>query len=320
MLQNVLKELREPAIWFRRQLDGKPSVSKLGGRPTLPSGIEWPRQSQVNTPLHFLAQIDLSTLPPTPLHDDPNAPILPRRGLLFFFADMEEQMLWNDNGGPFANTRVIFANETGPERIPPQDTPDILHTFGKRAGGSYTGITGYPPLTLEPHVIDTFPSDIWQDATCPANVSPTAWMVAIARRRMTYAQAAEAAMVASIERAIGASIPVFKKGTRAQEFKQVFKAGNPPEYFLELHMSDGTIRRELNCPQHQMLGFGTNIQGTAEDMHVNGTILLLQIDSDEDRVHDEFMFCDAGAAQFWIEPADLAQGRFDRAWATTEGG
>ena len=189
-------------------------------------------------------------------------------------------------------------------------------TVSENAGGFETGITEYPPLTLEPHVIDTFPSDIWQDAVCPAKVSLKAWMAAIARRRAAYAQAAEAAMVASIERAIGASIPVVKNGTRAQ----VFKAGNPPEYISELHMRDGTIRRELICPQHQMLGFGANIQGTAEDMHVDGTILLLQIDSDVDRVHDEFMFCDAGVAQYWIEPADLAEGRFDKAWATTEGG
>jgi uncharacterized protein YwqG len=45
---------------------------------------------------------------------------------------------------------------------------------------------------------------------------------------------------------------------------------------------------------------------------------LLQIDSDTS-LHPEFMFCDMGAAQFWIEPADLAMGRFDKAWGTTEG-
>jgi uncharacterized protein YwqG len=45
---------------------------------------------------------------------------------------------------------------------------------------------------------------------------------------------------------------------------------------------------------------------------------LLQIDSDTS-LHPEFMFCDMGAAQFWIEPADLAKGRFDKAWGTTEG-
>jgi uncharacterized protein YwqG len=68
-----------------------------------------------------------------------------------------------------------------------------------------------------------------------------------------------------------------------------------------------------------MLGVGKNIQGTAESACAEGTILLMQIDSDES-VHEEFKFCDAGAAQFWINPIDLAAGRFDKAWGTTEGG
>jgi hypothetical protein len=33
-----------------------------------------------------------------------------------------------------------------------------------------------------------------------------------------------------------------------------------------------------------------------------------------------FIFCDMGAAQFWIKPVDLAAGRFDKAWGTTAGG
>jgi uncharacterized protein YwqG len=32
------------------------------------------------------------------------------------------------------------------------------------------------------------------------------------------------------------------------------------------------------------------------------------------------MFCDMGAAQFWINPIDLAASRFHKAWGTTEGG
>lgn len=32
------------------------------------------------------------------------------------------------------------------------------------------------------------------------------------------------------------------------------------------------------------------------------------------------MFCDVGVAQFWIRPEDLAAKRFEKAWATTEGG
>jgi len=67
-----------------------------------------------------------------------------------------------------------------------------------------------------------------------------------------------------------------------------------------------------------MLGVATNIQGTAVQLQTAGTVLLLQIDSDT-WLHEEFMFCDMGAAQFWIEPADLAKGKFEKAWGTTEG-
>src|SRR5215470_19117593 len=155
MRQDKLDRQRQSAIWLRRREDGS-SLSKLGGRPTLTADIEWPRHGQADTPLHFLAQIDLSTLPRTPLHNAPEEPTLPKRGLLFFFADMVEEMLWGENGGPFATTRVIFAKQAGPERPPPDDTPEILHAFGERAGGYETGIIEYPPMMLQLHVIDTF--------------------------------------------------------------------------------------------------------------------------------------------------------------------
>jgi Domain of unknown function (DUF1963) len=250
-----------------------------------------PAQSDQH-PASFLAQIDLSTLPATPLHDDPNAPVLPKRGLLFFFADMVEEMLWDDNGGPYATTRVVFAQRAGSERSPPEDTPEILHAFGQRAGGHKTGIVEYPHMALKPHVIDTFGGiDTLPD-------SPD-----------TYAEAALAAMVASIEKEIG-PLPVFE-GPNSWD---AIETAKPREYIREMHG-----RRELNLSQHQVLGFATNIQGMAAELQAAGTILLLQIDCDP-MLHEEFMFCDMGAAQFWIEPADLAKGRFDKAWGTTEGG
>lgn len=292
MSRNELEQRRQPAIWFRGRADEKGSLTKIGGRPTLPPDIAWPRHGQFGTPLHFLAQIDLSALPPTPLNDAPNAPALPRSGLLFFFADMVEEMLWGEDGGPFATTRVIFANQAGSERSPPEDTPEILHALGERAGGYDTAIVEYPQLALEPHVIDTFGGiDPFPDSSD------------------TYAQAAQAAMVASIEKKIG-PLPVFS-GPGSWD---AIDAAKPREYIHEI--SD---RRELNCPRHQMLGFAKNIQGTAEELQSAGTILLLQIDSDL-WLHKEFMFCDLGAAQFWIEPADLTNGKFDKAWGTTEGG
>ena len=292
MHEDELNAQRQPAIWLRPRKDGNGSLSKVGGRPTLPPEIDWPRHGQARTPLHFLAQIDLSALPPTPLHDAPNAPMLPRSGLLFFFADMVEEMLWGDNGGPFATTRVIFAKQAGSERSPPKDTPEILHAFGERAGGFNSGIVEYPHIALEPHVIDTF------GGIKPFWGSPD-----------TYAAAALAAMVASIEKKIG-PLPVFE----GPGSWQAIKAAKPREYIQELHG-----RRDLNLSQHQMLGFATNIQGTAGELQADGTVLLLQIDSDLE-LHEHFMFCDMGAAQFWIKPADLKAGRFDKAWATTEGG
>jgi hypothetical protein len=175
--------------------------------------------------------------------------------------------------------------------------PEILHGFGEQAGGYETGICAYPHASLEPHVIDTF-----------GGVDPHP------NPKDTYSVAAQAAMVASIERAIG-PLPVF---TDPGSWDAI-KAANPREYIQELRFNSGVVRRELHCPLHQMFGIGKNVQGTAEDAHADGTILLLQIDSDWS-VHKHFMFCDMGVAQFWIKLADLADGRFDKAWGTTEGG
>jgi len=295
MHDDELQKHRAPAIWFRRQT-GKRSLSRLGGLPTLPPGIDWPRQRQTDTPLHFLAQVDLSHLPPTPLEKTRRGPALPKSGLLFFFADMVEEMLWGANGGPFATTRVIFTDRGGAEREPPEDIPDVLHAFGEMNRGYNTGIKVFPDASLEPHVIDTFGGiETWP--------SPDD----------SYAAATQSAMVASIERAIG-PLPVFEGPSAGS----AIKAAEPREYII-LGKYEGKVTRELRCPRHQMLGVGKNIQGTAEEARARGEVLLLQIDSDL-YVHRHFMFCDMGAAQFWIRPRDLARSRFDRAWATTEGG
>jgi uncharacterized protein YwqG len=295
--ERKLNKERRAAIWFRRRVGAKGSLSRLGGLPALPAQLAWPRHGESGTPLHFLAQIDLSRLPPTPLDGGANTASLPNSGLLFFFADMVEEMLWQENGGPLATTRVIFADGAGPERPPPGDIPEILHAYGEKAGGYKTGMTIYPHAGLEPHVIDTFGGlDRYPDP------------------RDAYETAAQAAMIASIERAIG-PLPVFS-GHRSLA---ALKAAKPREYVYEAQYKDeAAVRRELCCPLHQMLGAGRDIQGMAEELHADGAILLMQIDSDQ-AVHDNFIFCDDGAAQFWIKPSDLAQRRFDEAWGTTAG-
>src|SRR5215467_1666014 len=94
--ERKLNKERRAAIWFRRQVGAKGSLSRLGGLPALPADLAWPRHGESGAPLHFLAQVDLSRLPPTPLDGAANAASLPNSGLLFFFADMVEEMLWNE--------------------------------------------------------------------------------------------------------------------------------------------------------------------------------------------------------------------------------
>jgi len=62
---------------------GEFQSSRLGGRPNLPAEFSWPEWK--GTPLAFVAQIELSNLPPIP--DVP----LPQTGALFFFYEGGEQ-------------------------------------------------------------------------------------------------------------------------------------------------------------------------------------------------------------------------------------
>ncbi len=59
-------------------------MSRLGGRPNLPKAIPWP-EGQEAQPLSFIAQLDLTALPPV------RGLPLPRTGSLFFFYDAENQ-------------------------------------------------------------------------------------------------------------------------------------------------------------------------------------------------------------------------------------
>jgi hypothetical protein len=179
------------------------------------------------------------------------------------------------------------------DQEPPDDMPDILHAFGQLGGGYDTALKVYPHAALEPHVIDTFGGDrIWSDD--PGGADATA-------------------MIPSIESAIG-PLPVLD-WPGARDAIQALKGRE----YIRVKSRGGRVVRELVCTRHQMLGIGTDIQGTADGAWSDGDILLLQIDSDKS-VHEHFMFCDMGVAQYWIRPADLAEARFDKAWATTAGG
>ncbi|WP_208354116.1 DUF1963 domain-containing protein [Pseudaestuariivita rosea] len=147
-------------IYLLRQWPDGPmsKTSYLGGRPTLPPNISWPRNRRTGLPLHFLAQINCAELPE--LFDGPE---LPEKGTLFFFADISEQMRWKDNYGRQDDTRVLYTGEDVtdlPETEFPSDLPDIGHEEGRADGGfGEPGRKSFVKWPVEGRIVDTIPWD-----------------------------------------------------------------------------------------------------------------------------------------------------------------
>jgi uncharacterized protein YwqG len=292
----ILDRVREPAIWIRRNAAAT-TRSRLGGLPALPPGIDWPRQTVSGSPLHFLAQIDLAELPSTPLYGalgQQKSPGLPRSGVIYFFADLDEELLWGhaDTGDLFASTRVLYGPEADIDRAAPQDMPEIGHGFGELTGFTETGLKIFPACAIEFFVIDTFAG-------------------AAAYFQGEGSREADRRTLASIERATGTSAPVLTRTTYNQSTKLPVA--------VTVWDDRGVAFGQIHIRRHQMLGAAINVQGGAEKARANGDVLLLQLDTDWG-LHEQFMFCDMGMVQFWIKPDDLTFGRFEASWGTTEGG
>src|SRR6266567_4063514 len=99
-MASTIQAQSQPSI---RLVAGKPSaqpLNRLGGRPNLPKEIPWPVREN-GQPLSFIAQLDLSVLPP--VRGFP----LPKGGSLFFFYDAEE-MPWGFDPKDKSCAQVIY--------------------------------------------------------------------------------------------------------------------------------------------------------------------------------------------------------------------
>jgi hypothetical protein len=279
-----LDSARRPAIWLQR-CDDTRSRSKFGGLPEFPPGVPWPRQGKTKTPLHFLAQIDLASLPATPL--TAGGPTLPRLGLLSFFGDVEEEMFWDEEndverGTQYDCSRVIFSEGDGVRVTPPEDIPQIGHAWGTVRGGYSVGDHVYPEFPLTAYAIDSF--------------------VGLQRPvREGWESEADARIVASIELATGRPVPIVESRTRQTDLPK------PPL------IVDRGSEREFRILRHQMLGAPLNVNMNADAMEGEGYVLLLQLEYDYS-VHTGFV--GGCTIQFWIKAVDLAARRFERAFAT----
>jgi uncharacterized protein YwqG len=146
----------EPTIWLRREssADGQ---SWLGGLPSLPTGVEWPRHGVTGLPLHFLAQIDLSAVPKSPLCH--GGPTLPADGLLLFFADLDTDMIWNEDelGTERDATRVLHVPAGSAPATAPVDLPEVNHEYGEMRDTYSAGFSVFPEKRVKAYLIDTFP-------------------------------------------------------------------------------------------------------------------------------------------------------------------
>ena len=101
-------------------------LSKIGGKPLLPEGFEWPR-NEYSDPLSFLLQINFAEVHP---FDKDN--IFPDHGMLYIFYDIEEQP-WDSEDGDGKGYAVYYytgeLSALSPADYPEEKDPDDI-SFG----------------------------------------------------------------------------------------------------------------------------------------------------------------------------------------------
>lgn len=97
---------------------GARSASRLGGRPDLPAGVNWPAVG--GKPMAFLAQFSLGELPA-----DATCEPLPRRGVLFFFVAADPAVA-GLSPGDRDSWRVLYSQAAPPATVAawPADLPE----------------------------------------------------------------------------------------------------------------------------------------------------------------------------------------------------
>lgn len=180
----LMEQCRQPAIMLHRPYPPgtyPETTSYLGGLPALPPGTEWPRTSK-GVPLHFLSQIDCAELPPTD-------GVLPDKGVLFFFARVDDEMIWG-YGDSQDDCRVIFAPAAGNSAVPaPDDLPTI--EGGYAAYSRYLALPGEPSFAVYPRwPVVGLPISSWPDRPVIPNgqdVNLTDYQVSVERARTAEA-------------------------------------------------------------------------------------------------------------------------------------
>ena len=127
-LDKVLKNLvkNEIAVTHHAtKIGGAIYRSKIGGKPAAPEGFEWPRfeaenfnEETANRPLSFLCQINLEEICGYDKEE-----LLPKKGLLLFFYEMES-MCWGFDPSDEGCSRVYYFEDV--KGLVPTDLPSDI--------------------------------------------------------------------------------------------------------------------------------------------------------------------------------------------------
>lgn len=157
----LFRRYRRDAVLLHRSYPphaGRRTSSRLGGLPSLPSDLDWPRASD-GTPLHFLAQVDCADVAfPTPLPD---------RGILFFFGRDDDEQRWYDGGRDSDNFRVVYAPDASaatPRREAPADLPQVGGSVPRQIWPGFAHEGGRGPTLRSEWPLQPLPMASWPDA------------------------------------------------------------------------------------------------------------------------------------------------------------
>jgi len=301
-----LKQMHAPGLYLAEQ-DGRQTLDRLGGLPSLPTGVEWPLHLKTKRPLHFLAQVDLSTLPSlaTSQSGKPSAPALPSSGMLFFFVDM---------GGDF-QARVLYTLASGVERATPPGMPKIGHDKGSLTGKHELEATVFEPRVLQPFAVDTFHcvEDVDFEDDFEIDFDDDDGGVK-----------ASAKAIANWAGGKPGNYSRLLKDADIQEFWEKFNmAGIADQHLNDLGRQalQKSLYGQLGLPDNAVWPTGFHLLGspmsgfyTEIEARKKGYVLLLSVNG---HMLTPSSY-DDGVFQFWIKPDDLAAARFDRAWATSD--
>jgi hypothetical protein len=291
------------------------SRSRMGGLPSLPADLEWPVHLRTRQPLHFIAQIDLGTLPPLGARRDgkPTKSPLPASGLLFFFADMGGDFAGGDTTGAAPGIRVLYAAAAGPEHAMPDGLPMIGHAAGQLTGEYASDAATFEPMPLQPYAVDTFhlPTDFYIYEPEDFGVDFDADDGGV--------QATAQALAAWTGGNAKTFVPLLECIDMAEFWDHLLAVQTEPlrdEAGKERGRSlERIIDQRRLAPGFDMLGADGGSFDDSYKAEQNGHVLLLRFCGFALRP----IYFEDGSFEFYIKPDDLAAGHFDRAWAMANG-